>query len=338
MGTYLRLGTDSVVSEPALALGIVAACPGLLAEARRDYSVLVDPRNSPRTPAGTAARRAGENAPSRATEAPAVFPSIATLIARIGDTLESIANAIFPHNGGAQKSYIQALRDTNPPLAALGERDPIPVDTPIALPDLRTFARAPSRVGAQLAQSRAQPAIEPPTEARASDAAPPPPAAPRAPRAAKEPASRPAQRAAKAPTARAATERAPQPASKAAQSRHEVPSLPKRPPSVRNETISPGFVLKLSVGEVDLSPSKSIDERMRAQLRDRQLILDADDQVAAVLSLRDSVRRLESRVAELQLKLAGMPSSFPAPKTADTTIPPSNAPAPTPAPIPQQTR
>src|SRR5439155_1397071 len=57
-----------------------------------------------------------------------------------------------------------------------------------------------------------------------------------------------------------------------------------------------------------------IDDRKRSQLRDRLLLLDADDQVAAVLALRNSVKQLETRVAELQLKLAGMPASLSAPK------------------------
>jgi pilus assembly protein FimV len=75
----------------------------------------------------------------------------------------------------------------------------------------------------------------------------------------------------------------------------------------------------LSSAEVDLSRSRSIDDRMRAQLRERQMILDQDDQVAALLELRHSVKQLETRVAELQLKLSGMPSSFPAPRTAPET-------------------
>jgi hypothetical protein len=74
-------------------------------------------------------------------------------------------------------------------------------------------------------------------------------------------------------------------------------------------------VLRLSSTEVDLSRSRSIDDRMRAQLRERQMILDQDDQVAALLELRHSVKQLESKVAELQLKLSGMPSSFPPPRT-----------------------
>jgi hypothetical protein len=48
---------------------------------------------------------------------------------------------------------------------------------------------------------------------------------------------------------------------------------------------------------------------MRAQLRERLLILDADDQVAAMLSMRNSLKQLEARVAEMQLKLDSMPRS-----------------------------
>jgi hypothetical protein len=70
--------------------------------------------------------------------------------------------------------------------------------------------------------------------------------------------------------------------------------------------------LRLSAPEVDLTRSRGIDDATRARIRERQLVLDADDHVAAFLSLRDSVRRLETRVAELQLKLSGMPSGFPA--------------------------
>jgi hypothetical protein len=81
-------------------------------------------------------------------------------------------------------------------------------------------------------------------------------------------------------------------------------------------------VLKLSSGEVDMSRSRAIDDRMRSQLRDRQLVLDSDDQVAALLALRNSVRQLESKVAELQLKLSGMPSSFPPPRPVEKAAPP----------------
>ena len=292
-GTYLRIRSDSYVNEPALTLSIVAACPGQFAETRRDYSLLFDPRARGQVPAPTAGP-----APSMATagQAPAsgmaasIPAAVATLIARIGDTLESIANAIFPRNRVAQKSFIEALRESNPPLAALGERDPIPVDTPIALPDLRTFSRGHA-----------------PSETRAAAA----PAQPRPPM----------PRTAKGPTIaetlepRPPRERTTPPCAEPRPAREEA-FVAKAPAAVRKQPTA-GFVLKLSSSEVDLSRSRAIDDRMRAQLRDRLMVLDADDQVAAVLALRNSVRQLETRVAELQLKLAGMPSSFPPPRTAE---------------------
>ncbi|MEP7069548.1 MAG: hypothetical protein ABI789_09920 [Usitatibacter sp.] len=329
-GTYLRIRTAISVSEPALVVGIIAACRGV-AEYRREYTLLLD------LSAGEAARLEGASAraPKSEPAGPAanLSSAVATLIAHIGDTLESIANAIFPRNRVAKKSYIEALRKSNPSLAPLGDNDPIPVDTPIALPDLRTFsharaaheaptARATARVPRALIET--QPAA--PRAAPDSAAAPAPRASAQTPRAAR-PARAP--RSSPAPTAPEAN----------APAREE--SAAPNPARARAEQRGPGFALKLSSPEVDLSRSRSIDERMRSQLRDRQLVLDVDDQVAAVLALRNSVRVLESKVSELQLKLAGMPSSFPAPKAteeskpAPTPQPPDAAPAPAVTPAPE---
>jgi hypothetical protein len=292
-GIYLRIHSAASVAEPSLSFGIVAACPGQAGEYRRDYLLSIAAASAA---TGAAAPEATTTAaaPSGASgfAASRMGSIVATLVARIGDTLESIANAIFPRNRAAKKSYIAALRETNPPLASLGDSDPIPIDTPIALPDLRTFARSRPPADTQLA------------------AAPPPrlPAQP-APVAAR-PKAAPVARERAAPRERLAMAKpaieSKAPSETLAPAR-TAPAPPRRQPS-------PGFVLKLSSGEVDLSRSRTIDDRMRAQLRDRLLVLDSDDQVAALLALRNSVRQLETRVAELQLKLAGMPSSFPAPK------------------------
>ncbi len=133
-GTYLRLRSPTVVTDPALAVGIVAKCPGQASEYNREFTLLVDPPKGAATTAASPAAPAPESAPK--------LPTIATRKARIGDTLESIAKAIFPSNHAARVSYVQALRASNPPLAKLKDDEPIPVDTPIALPDLRTFSAA----------------------------------------------------------------------------------------------------------------------------------------------------------------------------------------------------
>jgi len=85
------------------------------------------------------------------------------------------------------------------------------------------------------------------------------------------------------------------------------------------------FVLRLSAPVVDLSRSRGMDDRTRSQLRERLLVLDADDQVAALLSMRNSLKQLEGRVAELQLKLSALPP--PAPVPASPLPPPASPPS-----------
>jgi pilus assembly protein FimV len=98
------------------------------------------------------------------------------------------------------------------------------------------------------------------------------------------------------------------------------------------------FVLKLSGGQMDLAPTRSVDDRAREQLRERLLVLDSDDQVAAVLALRNRLTQLEARVNELQLKLAQMPATFPArAEPAPAQAAKVEAPAVTPAPAPATT-
>ena len=100
-------------------------------------------------------------------------------------------------------------------------------------------------------------------------------------------------------------------------------------------------MLRLSAPAVDLTRSRGIDDRTRAQLRERLLILDADDQVSALLAMRNSLRQLEGRVAELQLKLSTLPPSMPSPAPVPPAAKPGPAPpaaktepAPAPAPAP----
>lgn len=128
--------------------------------------------------------------------------------------------------------------------------------------------------------------------------------------ASREPAPAPAARPASKPAARPASKPVSRPASSAAS--------------------NSGFVLKLSSSEMDLSRSRQIDDRMRSQLRERLLALDNDDQVAAGLSMRNSLKQLEARVVELQLKLAQMPASLAA-RTESPSAAPTAAPAKTPA-------
>jgi hypothetical protein len=211
----------------------------------------------------------------------------ASLDARPGDTLEGIATKIFPHNRAARDRYLQSMREVNPALASLGNTDPVPAGASVALPDLRTFARG---AGTPVATAQAPRAAEPTAE---STPAPHAKAARRKPR----------------------TER-----QEAAAPRNEPRTAAARAPS--NE-----FVLKLSGDSVDLSRTREVDERTRAQLRERLMILESDDQVAAVLALRNRLNQLEQRVNELQLKLAQMPASFPERPATQPSTPPTAQPA-----------
>jgi hypothetical protein len=62
--------------------------------------------------------------------------------------------------------------------------------------------------------------------------------------------------------------------------------------------------LRLSSAELDLAPSRAVSEEARRLLRERRAILDADDQLAAMLSLQNAVRQLQSRLAVLEAKNA----------------------------------
>lgn len=232
--------------------------------------------------------------PRRGDPVIANVPAIAaTLDARGGDTLEGIATKVFPRNRAARDRYLQAMREVNPALSTLGATDAIPAGANVALPDLRTFGRA-SPAGTAVAQaSRAIPAAEPKAGA----------------------ASAPREKTARRKPRKERTNVA------RAESGHAV--------AAPSKAAAPGdFVLKLSGDAMDLSRTREVDDRTRAQLRERLMVLESDDQVAAVLALRNRLTQLEQRVNELQLKLAQMPASFPARGEAQQPAAAAQAPAP----------
>jgi phage tail protein X len=233
--------------------------------------------------------------------APSVPTITASLDARSGDTLAGLASKVFPRNNTARDRYLQAMREVNPALASLGDSDPIPAGANVALPDLRTFGRD---ARAQIAASEARQRRARPTAPEAS------------------------------PRHTARAERA-----KPRRSAHTTSHEAATPAASTPAPTSPAgdVVLRLSGGNVDLSRTREVDDRTRAQLRERLLILESDDQVAAVLALRNRLAQLEQRVNELQLKLAQMPASFPAPRTeapAATPVEPAKA-AVAPPPVPE---
>ena len=232
-------------------------------------------------------------APIAPISAPEAIPPgvVARLNAGSAETLETMAARVYPREGEARRRYLHGLRQLNPQYAAAGAA--VPEGTPLALPDPRTIRmpRSTPREATQLARAEAPKRERPPrskqSTAPSREVAPP-------------------------------RELSPPPVAQAAPPRVREPAPPKtrEAPPKRDSA----FVLKLSSAEVDLSRSRQIDDRMRAQLRERLLVLDADDQVAAMLSMRNSLRQLEARVAEMQLKLDSMPASL-APRAAPTPPP-----------------
>jgi hypothetical protein len=278
----LRVRTVAPVMQPTITLRVRASCPGEPTSATQQLTLAIE------TLAG-------------ATPSPVQLPAVvAQLRARSGDTLEAIAATVNPQAGEARSRYLAGLRQLNPSL----EGSTIAEGTQVALPDPRTIRarREETRVAAALRQRP-----EPRERAPSAEAQKPPPV--RAPRAT-------APRPAHAP--KAAVGKA-EPASSRPVPTVTEPDLTQERPAARTPakptprtTAGAGspFVLKLSSSEVDLSRSRLIDDRQRAQLRERLLILDADDQVAAMLSMRNSLRQLEARVADMQLKLDAMPASL----------------------------
>ena len=285
---YLRLKTAGRIDDRATRLRVVVRCPGQPHVAYREYRDLFDPRPQP-------APRAA--APS-AIGAP---PSLGAFPVRPGDTMDSLAALLFPRNRAAQRAYVDAMRERNPALAALGGADPLPVDAAVELPDLRSI---PTR--SALAESR------PPRKAARKPAIAPAPAL------ARTPAIAPVPKATPAPPKLAAPKAAPEPRKPA--------SAPL--PRARSEAQAERFTLRLSSPEIDLSRSRGLDDSARARLRERLMVLDNDDQVAALLALRDSVKRLEGRVADLQLKLSGIPAVLSAMPPKAETPPPRVEPPP----------
>jgi hypothetical protein len=99
-----------------------------------------------------------------------------------------------------------------------------------------------------------------------------------------------------------------------------------------------GFRLRLSGAEIDVSRSRNITEEQRRELREKQLLMDSDDQVAALLALRNTVKQLESRLNALQLSMSvttAAPAAAPAtakpiaPETIASPQPPPAAPVAT---------
>jgi hypothetical protein len=212
----------------------------------------------------------------------------ASLVTRVGDHFVSLAQRLAPNDEQRRRQFLAALRAHNPALAGVGDSDALPADTVLILPDLKSLSGI---VPAQTfgAGSSVKTAMQPKP--------PKPPVTPKPMQAGRVPTVRKA--ALDVPVASAKSAAPPiiaQPTKNA-----DKPNVIE-PASAATEKTSarPSRWLKLSSPELDLSPTRTTSDAQRQALRERRAILDADDQMAAMLALQNAVRQLESRLASLE--------------------------------------
>jgi phage tail protein X len=224
---------------------------------------------------------------SAASPAPSALPGLWTV--RAGDTMRTLATAIYPTSRARQDIYIAELRAMNPGLGGVADDAVLEASSQLGMPDLKKLSSIP--VAGTSAPDKAHAHAAKPAAAR--KVVPPPAELSRAP--------------VQKSTGGSASAALPPPTPSAPAARH----TPMPPDS--------GFRLKLSGAEIDLSRSRNMSESDRRALRENRLLLDADDQQAALLSLRNTIRQLEARISELQLKAA---SNIAAPLGKPVAAPP----------------
>lgn len=314
----LVVRTQDPIVTPYLTLELTVRCGGEAAVVSRTYELSLPQLSAPVViiqqpgePARTLSAGNAADKPKSGTtpaDAPGTTTSLWTTTGQA--SLASIAKGVYPRSEKMRAAFIARMREINAEVPLPGDNDPFPAGLKLRLPDLILLANRSPRIDPQLAQSAppatASPPMQKPEPVAIAAAAP-------APSAVQKPA-------ASAPEARLP----------------DAPTKPAQPATPRTATrpassSSGGFTLRLSGAEMDLSRSRGVSESTRAALRDKQLMLDADDQVAALLALRHTVKQLEGRINEMQLKLST--STLPTPPPAPVPAPAKPAPAPETAPV-----
>jgi pilus assembly protein FimV len=355
---YLEIRGNSSFNEPIGTIAVRAACKGD-SGVIREYPILLDPAPLLAPTAATGATTARE-VPSRATAADpnplSADTRAATAVTETtgatgrwtvyaGDTLNSLARGIYPASRARQNQYIAALRQLNPELSGIGNNTPLYPNSQLVLPDLKALSAM--RPGAAPRMSA--------DAAASASAEPAPPSARTRPRATAE----------RRPRATPPMAREVKPVETVADAKAATRQTVADTKAPVATTAGDGFRLRVSGSEMDLSRTKGVTDEERAYLRERRSLLDADDQTAQILALKNTVSQIEKRLNEMQLKLATLPTpggatgagtatgtaagtgivpidgpaaSPPAtpPATETTAIKPAPKPAPAPAPLPRQ--
>jgi pilus assembly protein FimV len=324
----LIIRTHDPINEQELALEVAAKCPGASGAITRNFQITLPPlaKDVAATPAASDVpmviiQRPGEapvtqllGVPEKATPSAPQRSSRTWKVGK-GESLDTLARGVYPKSAKLRAAFIARIREANSQ-ALPGDKDSLPEGLVLNWPDLVALANASPKIDAPASQSTRTAQAEP----RKPDSAP---------SAAKTPA-----KSASAPELAAVAPPAPKPGKAPAAQPAKVDPKPAAPTKSKSDS---GFTLRLSGSDLDLSRSKGVSESTRAALREKQLLLDADDQVAALLSLRNTVKQLEGRLNDMQLKLATLP---PAAVPANTKPEPpaaAKAPATPPPPTPNET-
>lgn len=323
----LLIRSHEPFTAPSVLLEVVARCPGAPGDVTRQYRLELPPLEQ-RVAAEVSTeqpmviiQRPGEApivqplASGKAASSPAKADARGTRTWRVtrGDTLDSIARGVYPKSAKMRAAFIARLREANAQ-ALPADKEALPEGLVLNWPDLVALANASPRLQGTAPQESAVTPRKSPQQA--------------APETAREPAKPAVARVEPAAKVTPAGEvkASPSPAAKAESRPVATPATKGKPDG--------GFTLRLSGSDLDLSRSKGVSESTRAALREKQLLLDADDQVAALLSLRNTVKQLEGRLNEMQLKLSTMPPAGAAKaegNKADIAKPPAPAQAASPA-------
>lgn len=165
------------INEPAIRLAIANVCD---AQLRREYTALLPYRTEPTLPAAApsaAPRQMARPDSARSPGRPATTWSTAS-----GESLASLASALYPDDAAARRRFVRATAAANPELFpdAASQREELPPGTPVKIPDLRRLAASSATVAREPAQRR--PARTEAAPQQANSAAPalgrPAPAAP----------------------------------------------------------------------------------------------------------------------------------------------------------------
>jgi hypothetical protein len=316
----LMLQTWAPFNEPFALVVLRNRCAGQ-GSVSREYTVLLDPRPEIVPPTPTTQTATATKLPSSAAPTTNDTRLAGTSQAGSSDTLDAIAEGVFPKSIKRKARYIAALRQLNPDLGSVGNKTPLPPGKPLILPDLKLLSSTrevrPAVPGTVLPSSATAPNSSPPNAAVTAPSSAP-------------------DRLTLGPTRRERSED-----SSAATTPARAPVSAPASAAAKAQS-GERFELRLSAGAIDMTRSATITEQERALLRERQLLLDSDDQLAQFLSLKNTVKQMENRLNEMQLRMGGTLATNPGadPNAANSTNATSNAtpakPAPAAAP-PKQT-